>query len=136
MRGDSVLHLHVQVRQSPHLDLHHLQELHVYTARTAISAAMPRRSGGVLHQFALTALMGHSCRNWLPELAAEEVVLGTRRFRVIRLLGEGGYSFVYLVREDTGDGGGASQAHEYALKKVCARTTESLRVPGWCPPTV
>lgn len=29
-----------------------------------------------------------SCRQWLPELVAEEVVLGTRRFRIVRLLGE------------------------------------------------
>jgi hypothetical protein len=66
-----------------------------------------------------------SCRHWLPDLVpAEEVVLGTRRFRVVCLLGEGGYSFVYLVAETTPgpdtDGNG-----RYALKKVhmCVRAS-------------
>lgn len=58
-----------------------------------------------------------SCRQWLPELVAEEVVLGTRRFRIVRLLGEGGYSFVYLVTETT-PGHGSHANGEYALKKV------------------
>lgn len=61
-----------------------------------------------------------SCRQWLPELAAEEVVLGTRHFRMIRMIGEGGYSFVFLVRETTIDGDSA--ASDYALKKVRCST--------------
>ena len=41
---------------------------------------------------------------WLPggqgsAAAGEEVTLGGRRLRVVRKLGEGGYSFVYEVRE-------------------------------------
>lgn len=54
--------------------------------------------------------------------AGQEYALGRRRLRVVRQLGEGGYSFVYLVRELAGDGsgllpaGGAPQL--YALKRV------------------
>ena len=59
-----------------------------------------------------------SCREWLPQLVpAEEVVLGTRRFRIVRLLGEGGYSFVYLVAETT-QGHDTDSNGRYALKKV------------------
>jgi hypothetical protein len=59
-----------------------------------------------------------SCRQWLPDLLpAEEVVLGQRRFRIVRLLGEGGYSFVYLVAETT-PGHAIDDSGRYALKKV------------------
>lgn len=56
-----------------------------------------------------------------------EYDLGPRRFRLLRLLGEGGYSFVYLAREVTPPGsagplaGGAAAAGEqrlFALKRV------------------
>eukprot|EP00240_Pyramimonas_obovata_P005566 CAMPEP_0118951874 /NCGR_PEP_ID=MMETSP1169-20130426/53856_1 /TAXON_ID=36882 /ORGANISM="Pyramimonas obovata, Strain CCMP722" /LENGTH=320 /DNA_ID=CAMNT_0006899013 /DNA_START=288 /DNA_END=1247 /DNA_ORIENTATION=+ len=46
-----------------------------------------------------------------------------RSFRVIKQLGEGGYSYVYLVRE-VSDG----QQNEYALKKILAQTPEQLAV--------
>lgn len=61
-----------------------------------------------------------------------EYELGRRRFRLLRLLGEGGYSFVYLAREVTppdsagllaGGGSGAGGSGEqrlFALKRVRA----------------
>ena len=73
-----------------------------------------------------------SCRQWLPDLLpAEEVALGQRRFRIVRLLGEGGYSFVYLVAETT-LGQAIDDSGRYALKKVhacpfaCARDRNML----------
>ena len=130
----------------------------------------------------VTSTVMSTARQFLPGLAAEEVVLGTCRFHIIKLvrgslcvslyqtpcstsitsdadvsaprhdgpqmtqgltplvassacccihnllicfsppakLGEGGYSFVYLVREAAPDHGGLSEAAEYALKKVRA----------------
>jgi len=44
-------------------------------------------------------------------------------YEVVRLLGEGGFSMVYLVRD--------ARTHElYALKKVCA-CTDADPMPAW-----
>ncbi|QDZ25946.1 serine/threonine-protein kinase [Chloropicon primus] len=52
---------------------------------------------------------------------AEEVVVNHRRLVIVRLLGEGGYSFVYLARCcETGQ--------EFALKKILAQTSEQLEL--------
>lgn len=40
----------------------------------------------------------------------QEYELGARRLRVVRQLGEGGYSFVYLVREVQASGAAAEAA--------------------------
>ena len=53
--------------------------------------------------------------------AGQEFELSARRLRVVRQLGEGGYSFVYLVREVEAAGGGGllpTGAQVYALKRV------------------
>jgi serine/threonine kinase 16 len=59
----------------------------------------------------------------------EEVAVGPRRLRVLRKLGEGGYSFVYLAREilpaqAAGQPPAAGQL--FALKKVLAAGREQL----------
>jgi serine/threonine protein kinase len=62
--------------------------------------------------------------------AGQEFELNGRRLRVVRQLGEGGYSFVYLVREvDMAGGGGLlpTGTQVYALKRV------SAGLPA-CPP--
>lgn len=53
----------------------------------------------------------------------QEYEVGGRRLRVIRQLGEGGYSFVYLVKLVQGDGLAAASPGTdtlYALKRVIA----------------
>ena len=51
----------------------------------------------------------------------EEVQVGKRRIKLVRLLGEGGYSFVYLgVDCETGQ--------EYAVKKILAQSSEQLEL--------
>ena len=52
--------------------------------------------------------------NSFPTIESPQVfAVNDRRFRLVKKLGEGGYSYVYLVRE-VSDG----QQNEYALKKV------------------
>ncbi|KAL3139259.1 hypothetical protein ABBQ32_006025 [Trebouxia sp. C0010 RCD-2024] len=62
----------------------------------------------------------------LPGVVGQEVVINSRRFRVVKLLGEGGYSFVYLVRELPTDEHPAVPESFYALKKVLAGSNEQL----------
>jgi serine/threonine kinase 16 len=52
---------------------------------------------------------------------SSDVEMGGRRLQLLRLLGEGGYSFVYLVR-DLND----PEHPHYALKRIWAVTTEQL----------
>lgn len=61
----------------------------------------------------------------LPRLSPEHVIqLGPKRYRVIRTLGEGGYSTVYLVRElsersgDLGTAPAEPPGPDLALKQV------------------
>lgn len=49
----------------------------------------------------------------LPEPAHERVVVSGRFFELLRLLGEGGYAYVYLARE------AGNPLAEYAIKRVC-----------------
>lgn len=51
----------------------------------------------------------------------EDVEIGGRRLQLLRLLGEGGYSFVYLAR-DLND----SEHPSFALKRIWAVTEEQL----------
>ena len=44
---------------------------------------------------------------------AEVIAIRLRRFRITRQLGEGGYSTVYLAREDSDPG-----SRDYAIKKA------------------
>lgn len=58
-----------------------------------------------------------------------DVHVGTRRLRLAGQLGEGGFAFVYRVREISGDDQSSSPKHRapdnlYALKKVLVQTTE------------
>ena len=55
------------------------------------------------------------------------VSFNSRRFRVLRTLGEGGYAYVYLVREEELSNDESTRlfcptTREYALKKVCMFT--------------
>ncbi|BDA48777.1 Serine/threonine-protein kinase 16 [Coccomyxa sp. Obi] len=59
----------------------------------------------------------------LPVSAYEEVHIGSRRFKIIRQLAEGGYSFVYLVEEILSLGSHL-EPQQYALKKVLTSTGE------------
>jgi hypothetical protein len=69
--------------------------------------------------------------------AGQEFELNGRRLRVVRQLGEGGYSFVYLVREVEAEGGGLlpTGTQVYALKRVsaglpaCMRPCTACRIP-------
>lgn len=72
---------------------------------------------------------------WVPSLGGaaggggEEVEVGGRRLRVVKKLGEGGYSFVYLAREvhtPSAAGGSAPPGQLFALKKVLAGAAEQL----------
>jgi len=47
-----------------------------------------------------------------------DLVINDRRFTVLGVLGEGGYGFVYLVRD--------SQRKEYAVKKILAQSAEQV----------
>ncbi|GMH43610.1 hypothetical protein BSKO_11532 [Bryopsis sp. KO-2023] len=63
---------------------------------------------------------------FLSTLPAQDIFFSNRKFRVIQQLGEGGYSFVYLVKElPTVD---ALHVHcqRYALKKMLVSTGEQL----------
>lgn len=71
-----------------------------------------------------------------------DVWINENRFRIIRQLGEGGFAFVYLVKEITPEpsqGGGLSAKHSgnpthisedglYAMKKVLIQTPEQLQL--------
>ncbi|CAM6085546.1 unnamed protein product [Calypogeia fissa] len=65
-----------------------------------------------------------------------EVWVNERRFKVVRQLGEGGFAFVFLVRELSGEHAhraSKSQTHVaadglYALKKVLVQTDEQLEL--------
>eukprot|EP00246_Nothoceros_aenigmaticus_P006304 TRINITY_DN19121_c0_g1_i1.p1 TRINITY_DN19121_c0_g1~~TRINITY_DN19121_c0_g1_i1.p1 ORF type:complete len:399 (+),score=60.11 TRINITY_DN19121_c0_g1_i1:150-1199(+) len=62
--------------------------------------------------------------------------LNDRRFRIVRQLGEGGYAFVYLVKEQAGgrpskppkDPSHVAEDGCYALKKVLVQTDEQLEL--------
>ena len=59
-----------------------------------------------------------------------------RRLRILRQLGEGGYSYVYLVRDVTaqGAGGGLQQQESlFALKRIWAVTEEQLQEQPLAP---
>eukprot|EP00877_Chromochloris_zofingiensis_P009930 jgi/Chrzof1/5190/Cz15g15140.t1 len=57
---------------------------------------------------------------------SEDVTLNDRSFRVLKQLGEGGYAFVYLVREVPTAHSSLVEPDVYALKKVIAATGEQL----------
>eukprot|EP01018_Ginkgo_biloba_P039811 Gb_41703 [translate_table: standard] len=67
---------------------------------------------------------------------AGDVWINENRFRIVRQLGEGGFAYVYLVKEQTGDGPGKKWKHPshvsedgmYALKKVLIQTDEQLEL--------
>lgn len=61
-----------------------------------------------------------ACFNQCAPYESQDVTFNGRRFRIIRQLGEGGYAFVFLVKEL--DKGG----REYALKKVLLQDGELL----------
>ncbi|KAK9811151.1 hypothetical protein WJX73_006776 [Symbiochloris irregularis] len=64
-------------------------------------------------------------KTYLPSYFAflPEVEIGGKKYSIVRQLAEGGYSFVYLVRESVGTGEDGKQL-EFALKKVLAATPE------------
>ncbi|PRW20781.1 Serine threonine- kinase 16 [Chlorella sorokiniana] len=68
-----------------------------------------------------------------PSAVGQEYQLGVRRLRVLRQLGEGGYSFVYLVRDVAAAGGAgallpsAVGPHTFALKRVLCGSEEQVR---------
>ncbi|KAL4856247.1 Serine/threonine-protein kinase ENV7 [Chlorella vulgaris] len=91
-------------------------------------------------QASLTQL-GHNMGEWVGGLGAgggaagggsavgQEYEVSGRRLRVIRQLGEGGYSFVYLVKLVQGDGLAAASPGTdtlYALKRVLCGSQEQL----------
>lgn len=53
---------------------------------------------------------------------AKDVRLNGRRLQILRQLGEGGYSYVYLVKDLTSEAG-----ERYALKRIWAVTEEQLK---------
>ncbi|KAK9815571.1 hypothetical protein WJX72_006053 [[Myrmecia] bisecta] len=61
----------------------------------------------------------------LPSAALETVELNGRQFRIVRLLAEGGYSFVYLAQEVPHQERPYSGRREFALKKVLAATGDA-----------
>lgn len=74
------------------------------------------------------------CSTWLQggSFNNETVRIGCRDFQVLKKLGEGGYSFVYLVQELVPNADGALGC-SYALKKVHFSTllsTTSVRQHG------
>ncbi|KAL3676336.1 hypothetical protein R1sor_026284 [Riccia sorocarpa] len=68
--------------------------------------------------------------------SGQDVWVNTRRFKVVRQLGEGGFAFVYLVREQTSEPPNRAPKKEsfvsadglYALKKVLIQTDEQLEL--------
>lgn len=54
------------------------------------------------------------------QLPVGEVWIGSRKFRLIRMLGEGGYAYVYLVNELPTTQAAVVDDTPYALKKVSA----------------
>ena len=58
-----------------------------------------------------------------------DVQMKGRRLRILRQLGEGGYSYVYLVRDVTAPGGGMQPQQQslFALKRIWAVTEEQLQ---------
>lgn len=54
-------------------------------------------------------------------MPATEIVLNSRRLAVVKQLGEGGYSFVYLVKE-------TSTGELYALKKVRCELPDQIKM--------
>ena len=60
-----------------------------------------------------------SCWAALFSSGHSSVKVGRRTFKIVSTLGEGGYSFVYLVRD-------AATGKEYALKQILAQTSEQL----------
>lgn len=84
----------------------------------------------------LTEQINQTLAPWLPSLV-EEVKVGKHHLRILRKLGEGGYSFVYLAEETLPETSLAStpptsgihispQPRKYALKKVLAGEKEQL----------
>lgn len=77
--------------------------------------------------------------NALYDSTAGDVWINENRFKVIRQLGEGGFAFVYLVKEvvnDTSDGGVSKKFKDpshvsddgtYAMKKVLIQNNEQLQ---------
>ncbi|WOK95217.1 putative serine/threonine-protein kinase [Canna indica] len=69
-----------------------------------------------------------------------DVWINQNRFRVVRQLGEGGFAFVYLVKEVVADGGGSLASKKfidsshvsddgiYAMKKVIIQSEEQLEL--------
>eukprot|EP00798_Chlamydomonas_sp_ICE-L_P001707 gene1707-33113_t len=64
-------------------------------------------------------------------VAKPPLAIGDRQFRILRQLGEGGYSYVYLATEvpnSASDSSSRAQGNqEYAIKKIQAPSPEALR---------
>jgi len=84
----------------------------------------------------ITEQINHTLAPWLPSLV-EEVKVGNHHLHILRKLGEGGYSVVYLAEETLPEAPTASalptsstqippQPRKYALKKVLAGEKEQL----------
>lgn len=67
----------------------------------------------------LWRMLADAGRQMLPQ---EEIVVEGRRFAVLRQIGEGGFSFVYLAREVPSSAGG----EEYAVKRVLLHEEEHV----------
>eukprot|EP00803_Ostreobium_quekettii_P007595 evm.model.scf_2946.2 EVM.evm.TU.scf_2946.2 scf_2946:6198-11456(+) len=59
-------------------------------------------------------------------LPAQDVWINNRRFRILRQIAEGGYSFVYLAKELPTEDRATVLDAKYALKKILATTKEQL----------
>eukprot|EP00897_Mesotaenium_endlicherianum_P004543 jgi/Mesen1/4116/ME000216S03371 len=63
-----------------------------------------------------------------------DIFIGNRHFKIIQQLGEGGYAFVYLVKEQTSDISSTSSPAnlspdgQYAVKKVLVQSQEQLQL--------
>lgn len=84
----------------------------------------------------LTKQINHTLAPWIPSLV-EEVKVGNHHLHILRKLGEGGYSVVYLAEETLPETSATSTVptssihvtphpRRYALKKVLAGEKEQL----------
>ena len=80
----------------------------------------------------LTEQINQTLAPWIPSLV-DEVQVGQHRLSILRQLGEGGYSFVYLAEEilpepsiDKRTTQLSANPRKYALKKVLAGEKEQL----------
>jgi len=116
----------LETRHQPRRNIKGVQTTH------KLAAGPPLRIGGAAHRamvFGVLADLWSSLYAWITSLCCAvncttaTMKVNDKTLRVVKLLAEGGFSFVYLVED--------SSKKQYALKKVLSQLPEQSELARW-----